>query len=729
MAAIGWGEEITEDAELNKEEKKENEPTSTTDDSIVRNARTCTTEQKHSSTAIRKKQDKTKSNITNNNDTKIPNLSKKKRKIDTRKNGATENTGKRQVIPGVLIENISQEVIRLTFTNLEQCDDDESLTSANKNVASEVAIIGRADMTVIKGAVEVMGHTITAASAAAMRLDSPAHWMSALVIRNSTCGCNNESSENSAAATVTVTEVHLQSVVVSGRSGFDDTDGAADVEATPLQLLSFEVVPTNMPRSVVTIPQSWKSACDNICESWRRYVTADFDDEWCTPDGQSVFATAPRVLVCGAKNQGKSTAVRYIVNRLLSEQHCNNVTVLDCDVGQPELSPPGMLTLTNVRKPLLSPPYVHMVCGNNPEACAASHENAYFFGNITSKSNPMEYTAAISNLMYTYENMDDEEFGENDDLSRNQFHSPLVINTDGWIKGMGFELLTAVIDRVGPHHILQIQGSSRSKIFDLSSVVAPGRRIYNVETACCVDTLQYLQTPSRGNTPLPSRSASVNDMTALNPTETPIPRLNSTINVDTSTISKLSSSDLRRLRLCAYFLGGSVEFQRTQAEVKESGIIDRRRLIARTLASAKPYMVPFKAVHCHMVEGNFDFEMMLAAMNGCVVGLCSLPEDWDGHDQPNFSLPNSSCVGLGIIRSIDRKREIFYVLTPVCPEILKKVNLFIRGKLDLPLECIYQGPYSDCFSYISCDGISVGVGNTVMKSKYNPTRKCIQVKR
>jgi polynucleotide 5'-kinase involved in rRNA processing len=35
-------------------------------------------------------------------------------------------------------------------------------------------------------------------------------------------------------------------------------------------------------------------------------------------------------------------------------------------------------------------------------------------------------------------------------------HLPLVVNTDGWVKGLGQELLGAVIDVVAPAHILQV---------------------------------------------------------------------------------------------------------------------------------------------------------------------------------------------------------------------------------------------------------------------------------
>ena len=42
------------------------------------------------------------------------------------------------------------------------------------------------------------------------------------------------------------------------------------------------------------------------------------------------------------------------------------------------------------------------------------------------------------------------------------------------------------------------------------------------------------------------------------------------------------------------------------------------------------------------------------------------------------------CVGLGIIRGVDIKEKILYLLTPVDPQLLNKVDLFVRGSAVLP---------------------------------------------
>merc|ERR1711972_1299182 len=49
-----------------------------------------------------------------------------------------------------------------------------------------------------------------------------------------------------------------------------------------------------------------------------------------------------------------------------------------------------------------------------------------------------------------------------------------------------------------------------------------------------------------------------------------------------------------------------------------------------------------------------------------------------------------SCVGLGIIRSINAKKRMFYLITPVPPIRLNKVNVFMRGSTVLPPQFLFD---------------------------------------
>ena len=53
------------------------------------------------------------------------------------------------------------------------------------------------------------------------------------------------------------------------------------------------------------------------------------------------------------------------------------VFFLECDVGQTEFTPPGVISLSRVDKPLLGPPFTH-------------------------QKEPVAYVAKISSMMWTY---------------------------------------------------------------------------------------------------------------------------------------------------------------------------------------------------------------------------------------------------------------------------------------------------------------------------------------
>lgn len=63
------------------------------------------------------------------------------------------------------------------------------------------------------------------------------------------------------------------------------------------------------------------------------------------------------IAVLGAKGAGKSTFIRLLANRLLAASPC--VAFLDTDCGQPELTPPGMVSLHALCEPRAGPSHAH----------------------------------------------------------------------------------------------------------------------------------------------------------------------------------------------------------------------------------------------------------------------------------------------------------------------------------------------------------------------------------
>ena len=70
------------------------------------------------------------------------------------------------------------------------------------------------------------------------------------------------------------------------------------------------------------------------------------------------LCACPHVVHVLPQGVGKSTFVRFLVNSLLTVAPA--VAVLDLDLGQPELGPPGIMALHVVGAPLLTPPHAHL---------------------------------------------------------------------------------------------------------------------------------------------------------------------------------------------------------------------------------------------------------------------------------------------------------------------------------------------------------------------------------
>lgn len=76
-------------------------------------------------------------------------------------------------------------------------------------------------------------------------------------------------------------------------------------------------------------------------------------------DSQNAILKSGVTLICGPKGVGKSSFLRFLINGLLTNSLCSSVAVLDCDLGQPEFTLPGLVSLCLVYKPVFGPPFTH----------------------------------------------------------------------------------------------------------------------------------------------------------------------------------------------------------------------------------------------------------------------------------------------------------------------------------------------------------------------------------
>ncbi|KAF9005190.1 hypothetical protein BDQ17DRAFT_1353988, partial [Cyathus striatus] len=146
---------------------------------------------------------------------------------------------------------------------------------------------------------------------------------------------------------------------------------------------------------------------------------------------------APIFLVKGPKKSGKSTFARTLLNRLL--QHYTHVAFVECDLGQSEFTPGGLVSLHVISSPVLGPPFTHLTVPHT----------AHYVGSTTPRSSPSLYLDSVRSLIETYRlelsfaPQNPSEDGRNDEVI------PLVVNTMGWTKGLGADLNAKIEEIVG----------------------------------------------------------------------------------------------------------------------------------------------------------------------------------------------------------------------------------------------------------------------------------------
>lgn len=363
----------------------------------------------------------------------------------------------------------------------------------------------------------------------------------------------------------------------------------------------------------IFIPDEWSNAAEAITNN-------------------SNSSNPPSVFVCGPKNSGKTTFSRHLLNVLL--QRYSKVAYLDTDVGQTEFTPPGLLSLTVVDKVT---PDLTIPCLKTPDRC-------FFFGDISSKRNPTAYLTFIFSL---YDHYRKEYYMKSTTDCQDSAGLPLVINTPGWVKGIGYEILVDMLKYMSPTHVVKICISSEIKNL-------PAGVFWLDEGNADKVTVIEINSARRDH-------------------------------LKRSLLVQKDSQLLRDLRVMAYF---------RQCFPSEMNISTIKEL-ARALAAHPPYeisisSIKIKHIHCEVPKTETFY-----SLNATIVGLAVSSGVSD-------QLPH--CVGLGIVRGIDTSKGLLYVITPVPQQTLEDVDLLLQGFIPIPT-CLLQ--VQGCISpYLSANVLS-----------------------
>jgi polynucleotide 5'-hydroxyl-kinase GRC3/NOL9 len=343
-----------------------------------------------------------------------------------------------------------------------------------------------------------------------------------------------------------------------------------------------------------TYPTSWQEAYHTIAQS-----------------------PSPSILVCGQKGVGKSTFCQYLSNSLIRRK---TVTYLETDPGQPGFTPAGLISLHKFTQPILSPPFVRSGM-NNIMRCQ-------HIGNISPRDNPRHYIDCISDL-----------------LSHNETDGPTIINTPGWTKGTGFELLTSLIEIAKPEFVIVMAPDGNDSL---------ARSLHPFASPCGSNILV------------------IGSANTIPPT---VP---------------LTAAELRTLGIMSYFHLTAVE----------------RWDFGTHLTGWKPWLVKYAAsdaergVHAIAIQGeDLLLDDILLAVNATMVAIVLVKNVEEvamtsegipvlmGRESKLMDPKTARCVGYAIIRGIDVEKGIILLLSPWDPSTLGDDERIVleRGHVNLPV--------------------------------------------
>lgn len=345
--------------------------------------------------------------------------------------------------------------------------------------------------------------------------------------------------------------------------------------------------------------------------------------------------------VCGPKGSGKSTFVRMLTNGINDAKGSRSIALLDIDPGQPEFSPPGEVSLVQIRSYHFGPPFCHPSASAQGLSLIRSHH----IGATSPREDPQHYLHCVLELFNHYKQ-----------LLIQHPSCPLIVNTAGWIQGKGLELLHDLIHDLDLTDIIYTSTTGPSEVVDsiTQATAARGTRLHL----------------------LPSQ-----------PVEA-IPR---------------DAADLRMMQTLSYFHLDAPEMGhlRWDATPIEEMVTERihyagpqQSIYAVQLLG--PELDPEFLVQVleGCIVGLVVIENDAALLSGSFQSLPRTPEQIPyipsaAQITPPLSPFHSHSLGQGLIRSIDTTTQTFQLITPIPHSVLapvctrRKLTL-VRGSLDTP---------------------------------------------
>jgi hypothetical protein len=422
-------------------------------------------------------------------------------------------------------------------------------------------------------------------------------------------------------------------------------------------------------------------------------------------------------VVCGPKGAGKSTLVRLLVNTLQAATRAP-VGLLDADCGAPEVTPPGLVSLSLLARPLLGPPAARLGGSDAPLPLEAR-----FIGDTSPAADPSAYAAALAALLATWHAQP----------AAQQPHgggagapAPLVVNTLGWVRGLGLELLCGLLRGAAPTHVIQLRppggggpgGMPRGMFWAPPSLMMQQQAPGDAMAQCRVIELCA---PAAGG----GGGGGVVDDVGEAPPEASA----------SQAPQRRNAADARALLWVAWAHAAC----RDDDDAAHAAAADARwaallspdgageaatfSSVAGALSCARPFAVPCASLRVTALHASVAPHDALRLLNGALVAL--LPRDDEAeaqrHGAPHIPAAAPRCLGVALVRSVDAAAGVLYLLTPVPAARAAAAVALAVGKLELP-PALLSAPLQSA-PYVTPWALPPdGSGGAAMRSRNNLLR-------
>ncbi|XP_070501089.1 polynucleotide 5'-hydroxyl-kinase NOL9 [Chironomus tepperi] len=336
-----------------------------------------------------------------------------------------------------------------------------------------------------------------------------------------------------------------------------------------------------------------------------------------------------RLMIIGGKNVGKSAMCQYLINRNISKYP--KILLIDLDIGQPIHAPSQTLSATLITEPLIGAGYL-----NN-----ATIVKCFLFGDKSMMISPFKYIERVMKLM---------EFCNANEEYKN---IPWIINTMGYQKGFGMQLMVLLLRIIQPSEIVQIQHSNMK--FNFKSIM---------------------------------KESFVNDFTFTFFDESYLQKFPREVKYTTHVLDSIVNNNAQQGNDGREWTSNATEKRKISMIAQLSKLMKGGQTY---LNDVVPFGTSLDNIRLIVMEEEYeqhDNEVNLDLFNGNLVYLC--------HCENNETLGINSileCYGIGIVRAIDKVHNYVYILLPQqdnSEKLQAMINVLAVGNIPLPPEILLK---------------------------------------